>query len=194
MKKKNISIFIFFSLSVLAFLIISPSQQKTYMAKTAPSNKQALPQQNKTKKKPAHHPAPNRHIASINKPKPAKKLPLHNREVIGETQDLAQLKMKNKISKDWQDKYKKNFMRMTFEEKLKDFTIEKKRSIIKVQNKIGRYLEHVVVRYVRPDGKPFAFEALVDSETGSLVQTWNRTRYEFKKHVKIDGSKYRYKE
>ena len=99
----------------------------------------------------------------------------------------------NKVSKDWKEKYTKQFQRMAAIKDLKDFNVELKRSIVKVSANTGTNFEHILVSYIKPNGQPFSFEALVNSETGTMVRTWNKTRYEFKKNYKIEASKYLYK-
>ena len=66
--------------------------------------------------------------------------------------------------------------------------LKRKRSLIKKENKSSRRLEHVIVRYQSPSGNPFTFEALIDSETGVMVQSWNKTRYEKRLPIALDGT------
>ena len=94
----------------------------------------------------------------------------------------------NKISKNPLIKYQANFERMLGDQKAKNFKIELKRSVIKLSsNKFGRYLEHVLVSYIKPDGEPYSFEAYIDSQTAQVVQSWNKTHYEFRTPAALTG-------
>jgi len=131
-----------------------------------------------------------RSIASI----PTPKAPTPKREVVGKYTDLGNIRLINKENKDWKKLYSNNFLRMLGDHKVSDFKVKLKKSILKVTNNIGHQLEHVVVSYNRPDGNPYSFEALIDSETGHAVQTWNQTRYEFKQPAKLKAIGREYKE
>lgn len=43
------------------------------------------------------------------------------------------------------------------------------------------------VSFDRGKGNKSNFKALVDSKTGMILKTWNRTRYEFKQAVRLSG-------
>ena len=62
-----------------------------------------------------------------------------------------------------------------------EFTVERKSS--KKYKKHGRVLdvEHIIVRLVSKEGLPSSFEAYIDSHTGRILQSWNKTRYELNK-------------
>lgn len=185
MKKNKKSILVLFTVGVLCFLIINPSEER----KSPVVVKKAKPQP-KIKRAPA----------SIKPEKAAKKpasVPIPpSREVVGEPiMNTATLKKSNKVSEDWKEKYTKNFLRMLPKDQaLKDFKIKVKKSLLKVKNNVGRNMEHIVVSYKKPNGYPFSFEALVDSETGAVIQTWNKTRYEFNDTVKLNPAGKRYQE
>lgn len=115
------------------------------------------------------------------------------RVYLGKFKDLRDIHLSNKVSDNWEEKYRHNFLRMIPDHKVKDFKVELKRSIVLVKNNIGKHLEHVVVSYTNPEGRPFSFEAHINSQTGQVEQTWNKTHHEFRKPAQISGAKYLYK-
>ena len=52
-------------------------------------------------------------------------------------------------------------------------------------------MEHLVVSYQGQKG-PFSFEVMIDSQTGSVIHTWNKTHYELHKPYEIDPTSYGY--
>lgn len=121
-----------------------------------------------------------------------------SREIIGQHKgpNKNTIPMNNKVNHKWKELYKKAFFQnLDKSNQVKDFKITQKRSLIKVKQGSGQYLEHVLISYTKPNGQPFSFEALIDSQTGSVVQSWNQTRYEIKKRYKIkNASQYNYQE
>jgi len=179
--RKPFAISAFIVIGIFGFIFISPS--KNFVPEV--SNKvlkKAL------KKEPLNKAT--RTISSL--PKNTKKKVLE-RKVVGSNKTMSEINITNKVSKDWKEKYTKQFQRMAAIKDLKDFNVELKRSIVKVSANTGTNFEHILVSYIKPNGQPFSFEALVNSETGTMVRTWNKTRYEFKKNYKIEASKYLYK-
>lgn len=177
--KRKILFFIVIALAITTLLIIRPST-KNITAKYETKKDQHPKKQSKWQ---------DRSIASVPQAKKVKKIA--NRVVIGD-QKAEKISYSNSVSKDWKTNYAKHFNRMLYGQKVQDFKVKVKRSVVQVKNSIGRNLEHVIVSYKKPNGDPFAFEALIDSETGMMVQSWNKTRYEFKRPYKIEGSKYKY--
>lgn len=143
--------------------------------------------------------SPSRKISSIrskvSRPKIRKtpETPSPKREYVGSFSNLKNITFINKVDKNWKKKYKHNFQRMVKGQNFSNFKVKVKKSIVKVKGNIGRNLEHVIISYKKPNGQPFSFEALIDSESGHLVQTWNKTQYEFKKPFKVKAEKYLYK-
>lgn len=120
---------------------------------------------------------------------------LNGREIIGPQKTPSQIVYSNSFNQKWKKTYENHFLRMVGKNKIKDFKIQTKRSIIKIQHNTGTLLEHIVVSYKKENGSPFSFEALINSETGMTVQTWNQTKYE-KNHryaVKAKASDFAYK-
>lgn len=103
-------------------------------------------------------------------------------------EDLVNFPLTNKASTDWEKKFVTNFKTNLEDFLPSSFKIKHKRSIVKKENRSSRKLEHIIVRYQRTDGTPYTFEALVDSQTGSMVQSWNKTRYEQRLPIALDGT------
>lgn len=183
--KKMLSI-VLVIIVIAVFIMFAP----TDFTKT-PYTEQNQPSMKKENTRLKHTPTPNRSIASLPS-KIGKDKKSLNRQIVGELYDLKKIKFNNKVRKDWKEKYETNFLRMASVKDVKNLKIKLKRSILKVKNNVGTNYEHIIVSYNKPNGQPFSFEALIDSETGSLVKTWNQTKYEYKKPSKIEGSKYLY--
>lgn len=104
--------------------------------------------------------------------------PIPKRSILGSVKNLSDIHIVNMVSKDWKKKYINNFMRMSGAKEIKNFEVIQKKSILKVKNNIGKNLEHILVSFNKPNGQEFSFEALIDSQTGQLVRSWNKTHYE----------------
>lgn len=102
--------------------------------------------------------------------------------------ELKKYPQTNKRSEQWKENFKKSFEQSKSQLGFNSFQIKHKRSILKKENKTSRNFEHIVVRYKLPNGNPFSFEALVDSETGTMTQSWNKTRYEKREPATLDGT------
>ncbi len=104
-----------------------------------------------------------------------------DRQVIGQIPEKSKVVFSNRVSKKWQQNYKSNITRMLDGTTApRSIRLTRKRSLIRFRGNVGRYLEHVLVQMTKADGSPYSYEALIDSQTGSLVRSWNKTRYEFK--------------
>lgn len=192
LKKKNkyFLSFVMTFIITLSFFLIEPNDQKTeeILAKKntkASSDKViSLKDINIKKKSGMRKPA----SVSLN---------LNNKTIkrryIGSSIPKDKIVLLNSESKDWRKKYKHNFLRMVKEDKVKDFKITLKESLIKVTRNSGRYIEHVIISYKKPNGDPFSFEAYIDSESGRVIQSWNQTRYEFKNPTVFKATGYKYK-
>ncbi|MBC7538197.1 MAG: hypothetical protein H7281_05210 [Bacteriovorax sp.] len=83
------------------------------------------------------------------------------------------LEMLNKINPNWKDILGHELLR--FQDDDTKVMIKEEFSIIQIQNGKGRYVEQVIVTYVLKDGAINSYRALVDSETGSVTDTWDKT-------------------
>ncbi len=190
-KKKEIFIVLSLIIGVSTFLLVNPSSKKMNTAKNEVKEKKdsssvVTKNENIDPVKPA-----SRKIASVpNIPVQIKKE--NKRIYLGKVQNLKDLYLANSVNDDWKEKYQKNFFKLIPNNQVKDFKVELKRSVIKVSDNVGKHLEHVLVSFKNQAGKPFSFEAYIDSETGHVVHTWNRTRHEFKQSLNIKGNQYLY--
>lgn len=82
----------------------------------------------------------------------------------------------NKPHKEWKKRFGSDLLRFmrpetkVFLKKLESLTIYKKGHPF--------YVEKVHVKLTTPEGRLFSYNALVDSETGKIVETWNQTNHE----------------
>lgn len=132
--------------------------------------------------KAAKIPVPNvapkggRSIASIN---PYKGFMVRNNRILtGDTapkyeDENTELTMLNSINPEWKDIMGNDLMR--FQPADTKLMVKEEVPVIKIIEGHGRYLEQVTVTYLQKNGNRSSFKALVDSETGSLVETWDRT-------------------
>jgi hypothetical protein len=177
MKKKKKVVLLPLSLALLTFFLVRPGDETPVKITQTEKGAQKI----------------NRAIASIpatNLASKSKSSSTHPREIVGE-KHAGQLKIINQVNQSWQQLYQK---RLNQQGELSELSIELKKSLLKVKKGIGRNLEHVKVSFKRADGSPFSFEALVDSQTGSPIQTWNKTHYEFNQDLKLDPSGKIYRE
>lgn len=124
-------------------------------------------------------PKKGRTIASIN---PFKGFMVRNNRIL--TGDVNQkfedenteLRMVNSINPDWKEIMGQDLMR--FQPADTKLMVKEEVPVIKIIEGQGRYLEQVTITYLQKDGNRSSFKALVDSDTGSVVETWDRTVHE----------------
>ena len=115
-----------------------------------------------------------------------------NRVLIGDIQkanyenENTDLPMLNKINEHWNDILGNDLLR--FQEKEVKVLIKEEFPIIKISDGKGLYLEQVIITYVLKNGDQNSYRALVNSETGFVVETWDRTVHEKIAPEKIDLS------
>ena len=95
---------------------------------------------------------------------------------------VKKVKVSNK-QEPWITKYKENFLKLTNSSDINELKIKKQKTVQIKKAGIFKTLEHVIVSYRNNAGIPYSFEALIDPKTGTLVQSFNRTRLEFKKKI-----------
>lgn len=86
------------------------------------------------------------------------------------------LQMTNAINPDWKETMGNELMR--FQPADTKLMVKEEVPVIKIVNGIGRYLEQVTITYLQKDGNRNSFKALIDSENGAVVETWDRTVHE----------------
>jgi hypothetical protein len=90
---------------------------------------------------------------------------------------------KNKIKADWKEKMAPTLMRF-LNPNTKLFVKEEK-SIVILERDQARYAEKVLIKFQTKTGRHYSYNALVDSETGHIIKTWNRMQHEGIGHKKI---------
>ena len=124
-------------------------------------------------------PKKGRTIASIN---PYKGFMVRNNRILtGEVNqkfedENTELRMVNSINPDWKEIMGHELMR--FQPANTKLMVKEEVPVIKIIEGQGRYLEQVTITYLQKDGNRSSFKALVDSDTGSVVETWDRTVHE----------------
>lgn len=95
----------------------------------------------------------------------------------GDFQDeQVDLDMVNKVNPDWKNILGNDLLR--FQEEETKVMIREELPVIKIQNGKGQYLEQVLITYVFKNGNYSSYHALVDSDTGFVTETWDRTIHE----------------
>lgn len=90
--------------------------------------------------------------------------------------EKVQLEMLNKISSDWKEILGNDLIR--FQSEFTKVMIKEELPVIKIQNGKGQYLEQVIVTYIFQNGNISSYRALVDSESGSILETWDKSVHE----------------
>lgn len=83
------------------------------------------------------------------------------------------LKMSNQINPKWKEEMG-NYL-IKFQQDNTKLIVKEELSLIKITEGEGRYFEQVVLTYLKKNGDSNSFRAMVDSETGAVVETWDRT-------------------
>ncbi len=177
-----------------------------YYSKKAPSSLANKPGWNTFEKKSANHisahPSTGKELEKARIPTPKRSIAQEKNESFGKTvlpkdrayqirenrlligdidrtdyqNENTDLVMLNKINPDWKNILGNDLLR--FQEEETKVMIKEEFPVIKVQNGKGIYLEQVVVTYVFKNGNYSSFHALVDSDTGFVTETWDRTVHE----------------
>lgn len=87
--------------------------------------------------------------------------------------ESVDLPMLNKVNPEWKELLGNELLR--FQKEDTKIIIKDELHLIKVTNGQGQYLEQIVVTYFLKNGDQNSFHALVNSETGALVDTWDPT-------------------
>jgi len=111
-----------------------------------------------------------------------------NRQVMGRFKnDINDLPITNAINPKWIDTTYSNLRAQLNLGTTKQFkvSITELKSVVFVKHGIGKYAEHVMVSIKKDGGRARTYEALVDSQTGSILQTWNKTRAEKRESIQV---------
>lgn len=149
-------------------------------SKTHLSNKVSMTKETDTEKILQKNKADQRKIHGKNNRTPASIKPFvlqkRTRKIIG----AKKFKLINSISSDWKDKAVKKLSHVWHSSHSNSLEIKSIKSAIFVKNGIGKNVEHVLISITNDKGLPASFEAYIDSESGKIVQSWNKTRYEYR--------------
>jgi hypothetical protein len=105
-----------------------------------------------------------------------------NRVLVGDIQkndyqnEQIELEMINKPNLKWKDILGNELIR--FQNNDTKVMIKEEFSVIKISNSKGQYLEQVVITFLFKDGNLNSFRALIDSESGAVLETWDKTIHE----------------
>ncbi|MDC1175058.1 hypothetical protein OAT67_06670 [Bacteriovoracaceae bacterium] len=100
------------------------------------------------------------------------------REVIGTThKDILKLPKINQPTKEWKEHLAKSLLRGREHDEVSVF-IKKEKSFIRAERNGARYIEQVVVNIKKTDHGSTGYRAYIDSETGKVLQTWDRSVHE----------------
>lgn len=108
----------------------------------------------------------------------ATEMKINGRKVInlpaGKTEkDLPDFIPQNIPSPEWQKSVKKALL-LQAGGKLKDLKINTVESLVWIQNQTPLNVESVMISFRDPQNREIAFRALVDSQSGRLLQTWDQ--------------------
>lgn len=110
-----------------------------------------------------------------------------NRVLTGEIQkknytDLnTELVMSNKLNPNWKEILGHDLIR--FHENEAKVMIKEEFPVIKVQDGKGTYCEQVIITYLSNNKIASSYRALIDSETGLILETWDKTVHENNERV-----------
>lgn len=121
--------------------------------------------------------APSRNIASVATSSIITKF--KNRQVVGLLgKEKKNFIINNKINKDWK-KLALNRLNKMVGQNIK-LEIQNVKPVLFIKHNMGKYAEHVKIILKKESGLKSAYDAYVDSQTGAIIRTWNRTKFEIK--------------
>ena len=181
-------------ISVFAIAILSVFILVDYKSETGTLTKSNLKPKSNSHLKSKEVNGPARSIASLKETKrdiPLKKINKNDSNIILERKVVGSSSKKytlvNKINKDWKKLATKKLV-FTWGHKIgRIIEIDSIKPAIYVKHGIGKNVEHVRISLTDENGKYSGYEAYIDSESGSIIQTWNRTRYEINKRVSTNA-------
>jgi len=88
----------------------------------------------------------------------------------------SKLVYKNEYKSDWKEKLGEKLL--AFQPKDVKLFIRKDDGLVLIERGGGRLVEKVTISFLHKTGMKTGYEAYVDSESGSIVKTWNQTRHE----------------
>jgi hypothetical protein len=112
-----------------------------------------------------------------------------NRILIGENiteyeNEKKDLEFVNTPKKEWKSLLGEDLL--SFQEEDTKVIVKEEYPVIKVSNNKGIYMEQVIVTFILKNGNQNSFRALIDSESGKVIETWDRTIHERLHKQRID--------
>jgi hypothetical protein len=104
------------------------------------------------------------------------------REFLGQEFAMEDLRFTNSIDADWKEKLGADLLK--FQAKETKTNIHSEKSFIQTDGKKNaRFVEQVLITFFLTTGEQNSYHALVDSESGEVIKTWNKVIAE--KKVKL---------
>ena len=170
----NIAVWVpIISLTLLVFKYINHSAQsdwKTYQKENETIVKHETTQNEKLEAKLPKK-SSGQHERDFPKHQNRRIINLTNKELFWD-----EITFSNKVNPHWKDSLATNLLSMQKPD-TKVF-IKEELQLIKVSKGSARYLERVIITYLKESGMRSSFTAYVDSQTGKVIETWGRTRFE----------------
>lgn len=112
---------------------------------------------------------------------PSPYLSRHNRKLMGTINGKyadtdTELEMINVVSSEWKEQMGTDLMR--FQSEKTKIMVREDASLIKIENEKGRYVEQVTITFLMEGGITNSFKALVDSSSGRILETWDKSIHE----------------
>ncbi len=164
------------------FLIRHPESSKT--KNHTNNNEEKAHKEHKTVKILPQKKIVKRTISSIKKNSnnnPTEQSDKETRKVIGG----GNFQLINKVNPKWKSLAQKNIKNVWFGQN--EIQIKEISKAIIIKHGIGRNVEHVKVSLINNKGLPASFDAYIDSENGTIINSWNKTRYELRTPLKINS-------
>lgn len=113
--------------------------------------------------------------------KKEEKVDINERQVIGPHANnfLAKkydLDFKNFVNPKWKEILGEELLR--FQDEGTKVLVKAEKALLRVEKSVGLYMEQVLITYLLPSGEQSSFRALVDSSSGRIIRTWDRTIFE----------------
>ncbi len=106
------------------------------------------------------------------------------REFLGKEFPMEELRFKNSIDADWKEKLGEDLLR--FQAPSTKANVISEKSFIQTDGKKNaRFVEQVLITFLMSSGEQKSYNALVDSESGQIIKTWNKGIAENKQSIHI---------
>lgn len=86
----------------------------------------------------------------------------------------SRFSFKNTVASDWQEQMAERLMR--FQDEKTKMYLKHEKSVIEVYQTSAKYMEQVLVTFSMDDGSQYSYRALVESDSGKILETWDRTK------------------